>query len=158
MTHTATPGRFFRLSVAPSHGQSSRDETTHAGIFALYTLRGSIPTQAVVTVQRAADAPGQLLLGQYRVHVEARLSVRMGNERRSGMLGNAESDSDSAAVQRLSVLVGPPLMAGTATVNFGQVLAVSFKRGSAGGYAQEWVSEDPVVQVSITGVDVIAGD
>lgn len=158
VAHTATPGRFFRVAVAPSHGQPSRDETTHAGIFALYTLTGSIPTQAVVTVQRAADAPGVLSLGQYRVHVDAVLKTRMGKEQRSGMLGNADSDNERTAVRRVSVLVGPPTMSGAATVNFGPVSAALFKRGSAGGFEQEWVSVDPVIQVTITGVDVIAGD
>ncbi len=156
--NTSTPGRFFHLGISASHGQPSRDESNHLGILALYTMTGAIPIQGVVTVQRALDAPGQLALGKYRVHIEAVLKARMSVERRSSVLGNANGTNDQTISRRVTVVVGPPSMMGTASIDFGSLNVVRMQRGSAGGYDQEWLRDDPVVQVSIVGVDVIQGD
>jgi hypothetical protein len=156
--HASTPGRFFRVGITAHHGQPSRDEITHAGYFALYTMTGSVPIQGVITVQRATDAPGPLALGQYRVHVEAVLKTRLSQERSSGMLGSGSTVSDETVVRRVSVLVSAPTMSGSASVDFGALTAVRLKRGSAEGYEKAWISEEPVIQVTVVGVDVISGD
>ena len=158
VTHTATRGRFFRVSVAGEHGKPSTSETSHAGLFALYSLTGSIPTRGTVAVQRAPDAPGQLSLGQYRVHLEVVLKVRVNLERRSGVLGNADQVAEREMMRRVSVLVRPPEMSGTASFDFGAVTSAQMQRGSAGGFDQEWIAEDPIVQATIVGVDVLSGD
>lgn len=158
VARTATPGRFFSVSVSASHGAAERDETRHAGYLALYTMTGTIPAEAVVTVQRAVTAPGPLALGRYRVHVQAELRARVALQRRSGIQGNENSTNEQVYRQRTSVVVGAPSMTGSVGIKFGDITAVRMKRGAAGGFEHEAIDGDPVIVVTVVGVDVLEGE
>lgn len=153
--HAAAPSRFFDVALKARAGTPSKSEEQHMGVFALYSMYGHIPVTANIEVTRAANGPGKVVLGTYRITLQLELRHERRNMRQSSWLGNADERVQRSVSREVTVILRPSDQRATVTADFGNLEAVRIKRGSQGGLDQEYISSDPKITCRITKVEAI---
>lgn len=148
------PSRFFNIDINTSIGRDSQNEQKHAGVFALYTMYGYLPIDCKVALTPAPNSPVSLTHSEYKITIELTLSYDVQFYRRSRFLGSVDQKNRQESKKQLTIIWKPNATKALETTNFA-LQSVMFKRGSSGGFDQEYIASDPVLDWKIIKMEAI---